>query len=487
MMTPNIVAMSTFIDAIRDAGYRGPAAALAELVDNAFEANATTVRIDIAEGTSEPIVTVVDDGCGMKPSILPLALQFGGSTRFGSRRGLGRYGMGLPAGSVSQARRVDVFTWTRQGHVFWSFLDVDRIREGLLDVVPAAVRKEPPVPCATSSGTTVIWSDCDRLRGRLGKRFLSTVRSELGRIFREQLWTGREIVLNGESVDPIDPLLRAVPFHQRGATEYGPPLDFEIQLTDADRVARRSKVSVQFVELPIAAWHGLSNADKRAFGIAKGGGISVLRAEREIDFGWFFTGTKRRENYDDWWRCEIRFEPELDEFFGVTHTKQGIHPTPKLEAILSPHIERVAHELNRRVRASFVTLKKHQVESLAAAQATRMDRLIEPPRRRASEEETGLKPRGKIRGLLYRIEHRKLAHAGFFDAAVSSEEVRLTINEHHAFFRAAYAGETAVRRVLELVLLAAARAEARFRTKRDKEMLRQFRDHWSRVLAAFMA
>jgi hypothetical protein len=41
--------------------------------------------------------------------------------------------------------------------------------------------------------------------------------------------------------------------------------------------------------------------------------------------------------------------------------------------------------------------------------------------------------------------------------------------------------------VLELVLLAAARAEARFRTTRDKEMLRQFRDHWSRVLAAFMA
>src|SRR5438105_73070 len=121
MMTPSVVATATFIDAIRDAGYRGPTAALAELVDNAFEANATTVRIDIAEGTSEPIVTVVDDGCGMKPSILPLALQFGGSTRFGSRRGLGRYGMGLPAGSISQARRVDVFTWTRQGHVFWSF------------------------------------------------------------------------------------------------------------------------------------------------------------------------------------------------------------------------------------------------------------------------------------------------------------------------------------------------------------------------------
>jgi hypothetical protein len=486
-MTPSIVAMATFIDAIRDAGYRGPAAALAELVDNAFEASATTVRIDIAEGASEPIVTVVDDGCGMKPSILPLALQFGGSTRFGSRGGLGRYGMGLPAGSVSQARRVDVFTWTRPGHVFWSFLDVDRIREGQLDAVPAAVRRQPVVPCTTPSGTTVIWSDCDRLRGRIGKRLLTTIKSELGRVFREQLWAGREIIVNGESIAPADPLLREVAFHQRGASPYGPPLDFEVELTDASRVARRSRVSVQFVELPIASWHGLSNAEKRTFGISKGGGISVLRADREIDFGWFFTGTKRRENYDDWWRCEIRFQPELDEFFGVTHTKQGIHPTSKLEAVLTPHIERVAHELNRRVRAAFVTLKEHHLDSLAAAQATRMDRLIEPPKRRASEPETGLKPRGKIRGLLYRIEHRKLAHAGFFDAAVTGEEVRLTMNEQHAFYRAAYAGESTARRVLELVLLAAARAEARFRTTRDKEMLRQFRDHWSRVLAAFMA
>ena len=32
-------------------------------------------------------------------------------------------------------------------------------------------------------------------------------------------------------------------------------------------------------------------------------------ANREIDFGWFFMGNKRRENYDDWWRCEVKFEP----------------------------------------------------------------------------------------------------------------------------------------------------------------------------------
>jgi hypothetical protein len=486
-MTPSIVATATFIDAIRDAGYRGPASALAELVDNAFEAGATTVRIDLAEGSSEPIVTVADDGCGMKPSILPLALQFGGSTRFGSRAGLGRYGMGLPAGSVSQARRVDVFTWTRPGHVYWSCLDVDRIRAGTMDVVPVARRQESPIRCETRSGTLIIWSACDRLRGRIGPRLFGSIRGDLGRVFREHLAAGREIIVNGTPVTPVDPLLRDVPSRDAASAPYGPPLDFEVELVDAAKRSRRSVVSVRFVELPVAAWHALPNAEKRALGISKGAGVSILRAEREIDFGWFFMGAKRRENYDDWWRCEIRFQPELDEFFGVTHTKQGIHPTPKIEAVLTPHVERVAHELNRRIRAAFVVLKEAHVESLAAEQATRRDRLIEPPKIRPSKRVATPRRGGSIGGLLYRIEHRRLAHAGFFEAAVTGDEVRLTVNEQHAFYRAAYQGEFAALRLLELVLLAAARAEARFRTKRDKEMLRTFRDHWSRVLAAFMA
>ncbi|MGI8447952.1 MAG: hypothetical protein ACR2MP_12395 [Streptosporangiaceae bacterium] len=40
--------------------------------------------------------------------------------------------------------------------------------------------------------------------------------------------------------------------------------------------------------------------------------VSVVRSGREIDQGWFFMGTKRRENHDDWWRCEVRFDPVLD-------------------------------------------------------------------------------------------------------------------------------------------------------------------------------
>ncbi len=59
-----------------------------------------------------------------------------------------------------------------------------------------------------------------------------------------------------------------------------------------------------------------------------------MRAGREIDRGWYFMGGKRKENYDDWWRCEISFDPSLDELFGVTHSKQEIRPTEALTSIL---------------------------------------------------------------------------------------------------------------------------------------------------------
>ena len=112
--------------------------------------------------------------------------------------------------------------------------------------------------------------------------------------------------------------------------------------------------------------------------ISKNAGVSILRAGREIDYGWYFMGKKRKENYDDWWRCELEFQPELDELFGVTHIKQGINPSLELNALLSPDMERIAHQLNSSVRARFMLLRP---ESLSASEriASKKDAQFEPP------------------------------------------------------------------------------------------------------------
>src|SRR4051812_18377313 len=109
-----MVLPAQFIQATRDSGYKGLGSALAELVDNSFEADATEVSIQIQhvrEDEEEDVrVLISDNGKGMDPETLHHALQFGWSSRFNHRDGVGRYGMGLPNSSLSQARRVEVLS-----------------------------------------------------------------------------------------------------------------------------------------------------------------------------------------------------------------------------------------------------------------------------------------------------------------------------------------------------------------------------------------
>ena len=110
---------------------------------------------------------------------------------------------------------------------------------------------------------------------------------------------------------------------------------------------------MRFSELPVDKWHDLPAAEKKARGITNAPCVSVVRAGREIDRGWFFMGGKRRENYDDWWRCEVSFDPVLDELFGITNSKQAISPRGELIDMLGPDLEPIARALNGRVRRQF--------------------------------------------------------------------------------------------------------------------------------------
>ena len=484
-MSPGLVVLAQFVQAIRDAGYRGTPAAVAELVDNALEADATAIEIRLQEKGDDVAISVRDNGVGMTPQTLRVALRFGGTTRFNSRNGVGRYGMGLPNSSVSQARRVDVSTWQGRATPHGTYLDIDDVVAGKLFDIPAPVARPAADRLPSASGTIVTWTKCDRLDTNHIDDLAPRLAASLGRAFRHHLWSGKRIGINGSRVEPRDPLFVHAGANRRGATLVGSPLTFDLRVP---RSTKTSRVSVTFSELPVARWVSLSNQEKRASGIAKGAGISIVRAGREIDFGWHFMGTKRRENYDDWWRCEVRFDPELDELFGVTHTKQGIHPTDDLKATLSPDLEGIAHQLNARIRHQFqaVTRKPRRSETIA----TQRDASLEPPLPSAYHTSRARKtyhPSGNG-GVTYRVEEQSLEDLNFFLPRITREEIVVLLNTAHPFYERAYrARDVRERSLLELVLFAAARAESSLSGRTAQSVGRKFREAWSNALAAFLA
>lgn len=483
-----IVAPNHFLLATRDAGYRNLASALTELIDNSLQAGATRVAVIIREldgastaGGAAPIVVgVLDDGCGMSVSTLAHALQFGGSSRFDDRTGLGRFGMGLPNSAVSHARRLDVYSWQTPGEVYHSYLDVDEVVAGTLQTLPnprwASLPQWLQIEPATS-GTLVLWTRCDRIIRLPTRAALEDIRRFLGRVYRYPIWRGAHIQLNETSIEPIDPLYleRRSPVH--GGRRYGRALVLDVAGEDG-----RGQIEVTFSELPVSRWHAWSIDEKRRFGIVGGGGVSVVRAEREIAYGWHFFGAKRREHYDDWWRCEIRFSPVLDRMFGVTFNKQGIRPSPELKQLLSNDLEAVARTLNRRARLAFSNSPAEQPR-LATVAASRHDALLMPPASLATRTTVA-------DGLRYRLEHKPILGREFYAVRCARGSIVVTVNTNHPFFTDLYqlaeARGGCAPEYLDRLLLAAARADLDASGPLQRKHAESLRLAWSDAIAAFL-
>ncbi|HEY1694671.1 MAG TPA: ATP-binding protein [Polyangiaceae bacterium] len=508
----SIVAVERFIHATRDSGYKGTSSAVAELVDNALQAGATRIHIAIGREADDSLtLSVLDNGRGMDAATLRQALRFGGSSRFDDREGLGRYGMGLPNSSLSQARHVDVFTWQERGRVLTSYLDVDEIGSGAMAQVPQPRRAHLPPACPeppAAAGTLVVWSRCDRLDHRRASTIARKLTHFIGRVFRHYLWRNVSILVDGEPVRGIDPLFLHAKSPVRGGELFGEPIEYTVE-APAGASAPTGTITVTFSELPVEKWHERANEEKRKLGITKGAGVSIVRAGREIDYGWFFMGDKRKENYDDWWRCEVRFEPVLDELFGITHTKQQIRPREQLHEILGDDLASTAKQLNARVRRAHLRIKARANYAESEKVASARDHLLPPlPKRPPPSTLAGLEkilaklpppPKQSAgvaeSGASYSIVESEIPDAAFFHSFRHQNRLVLVLNPVHPFYKKVYRPLSehdhelakSLRGQLELILLAAARAEALASKGRNQREIAKQRLAWSNAIASFLS
>jgi Histidine kinase-, DNA gyrase B-, and HSP90-like ATPase len=494
---PQLVSASNFVLATRDTGYKSTAQAVAEFIDNSLQAGARSVAVEVIAGEDQqyPVeLAVTDDGVGMDATTLASALTFGGSSRFGDRSSLGRYGMGLPNGALSRARRVEVFTW--QGtRVLASCLDLDEIVvKSQRTLSPIETVRRPAFLPRTPHGTTVRLRRCDRLEYRRVSTIVSKLKEDLGRIYRRFLQGGLDLRVNGQIVVAVDPLFLQKSGRHSGARQFGDDLVYRLPSANGG-----GKVEVRFSELPVERWHSLTSEEKRGLGVTNAPCVSVVRAGREIDRGWFFMGAKRRENYDDWWRCEISFDPCLDELFGLTHAKQTISPTDELERVLEPDLEPIARALNNRVRQRFEVLKVTSPLSAAERQAARADGALPalPRRPEIIPQELQRLLAGHTFGSEgqenpYQIVVTDLPSTAAFDILVRRGQLVLLLSARHPLYRDLYGPLAAsesekdqgVAKQIALALLAAARAEATTR-RTGRSEVRRFRQAWADVVATF--
>lgn len=464
----DLVVSANFIQAVREAGYLSLSTALAELIDNAIQAQATDVAITVHRpaGANQPEIQVSDNGAGMSRRDLESCLRFGGSSRFGERRSFGRFGMGLPAASLSQARRVEVVTWQPGRPALEVAIDVDAVIAGEPLMLGAQRVDRPDTP----SGCRVTWRVCDRIEyTRLGW-LERALRRDLGRMYRRFLASDLRLTLNGLPISAEDPLMLNARIEGASAASVFDQLEYELRTADGGSAC----VQVRFTMLPVHAWHHLDGVTKRRLGIVGAGGVSILRAGREIAHGWHLMAGKRKENYDDWWRCEIEFQPILDEHFGITINKQGIRPSAELREALEPELESIARTLNSRVRQAFEAVKFRAAtqSSCRIAEAADPDLPVLPKVR-------GRRGRG---ALTYSIGTCQLPPERMFAISVRGNALDVQINVDHPAFSALYdplatlpeAPAADLRTAIELFVLAFARTAAGHPEAAD-----QFLEEWS--------
>ena len=343
------------IRALRDSGYRNTAYALAELIDNSIQANASDIEVICIqerklvkkrEAKRISAIGVLDNGSGMSPEILRLALQFGNGTRLNDRSGIGRFGMGLPSSSISQCRRVEVWTWqSGPDNAMYTYLDVEEIEERSLFAVPIPENRVLPDEWRDrsnsigQSGTLVVWSKFDehRLSWRGAPATLLNTETLVGRMYRKFIDDGRVgirlLALENEEITFEQYARVNDPLYLMKSSSTPPPFDNEPMFQkwgDKDEVfsIKYDEKTHEVVVRMSWARPETVTEDRRDRGTqpygkhaAKNLGVSILRAGRELelDSGW----TNSYDPVERWWGVEVEFPPTLDEIFGVTNNKQG--------------------------------------------------------------------------------------------------------------------------------------------------------------------
>jgi len=508
-----------FVRGIRDLGYKSNANALAELVDNSVQAGAS--RVDVLfgyEGTSsdkKPTeLAILDNGHGMEPAMIRLAVMWGGTHREGDRSGMGRYGYGLPCSSVSIGKKFTVFSKMEGGEINAVTIDLDAISNGDYTDAEGEIIVPAPAPAALpkfvkkqidklypegwKSGTVVLIEKLDRLEWSTANGLRENLLRNFG-VTYHKLRTQIALNVDGTYVEPIDPLFLTpgFRFHEiDGDTDHAQafePLTITVKNpnsreTVGQMVVRFSYMPPTFASIDKRREATAKNANPRFAVMKEYHGIIFSRMGRLIDVV-SRTPWTTFVNNDRYIKVEVEFPAELDEEFGITTSKQQVTVSERIWDILKQNgVPKAIEQLRGKVRE----LKQLRKEELDAAQhgearpsedamASAKENMRGPSEETKAKQQTrgeerlqrdaeersknsGRSPDEERQQMLLELEGRdflvkieSVPGGNFFRADFLGTVKVLYINRAHRFYQDVYDGPKSspeVRAALEVLLLA---------------------------------
>lgn len=550
------------LESQRRSGYRNTAAAAREIVDNAIEAKAT--RVDVCferpnalkahqRSNSIHAMAFIDNGSGMLPKMARYALSWGSGTHFDDPAFIGKFGFGLPNASINQTRLVEVYTKTADAAVITkAVLDARRVKTHGLHTIEDTVEAKLPDFVQTyldkmgqpfDHGTVVVWNDPDRLSYKTPELMKEHLLDDFGVTYR-YLLDKVDLYVDKTKIAAVDPLFlspharyfldeakggaeKSADYHI--AVKYAREEDTgSLTLTRVDDLAQLDRndpgleaagaIYVRVARFPYGFAEAVAKGQKattdahRRFEIRKSRrGMSFVRAGREIETVDVFPKSIKDQakglghwpmlqSYAYHWGIEIKFDPDLDEVFGITNDKQTVRPIEDLWRLLaSMEIDgqlgrEQSHQRKIRQKAkhenaqagAHMSDEPSPAESAAAAADQMTGQKPRVPERAMAqvrqEFEEQAKKQAKVNQTSIDAAKKALEEAAkrrpyivdFYDEARgpfyrpvrrNGSQVVVCINRQHSFFQTLYnpllslTGGAQAKQALDVLLIALARSE----------------------------
>lgn len=367
---------------LQNNGYKNSVFAISEIIDNSIQAEATKVDVIIVNKTTSssniPEIIIVDNGLGMNRKEFSTALMMNSGTRGGAKKGLGKYGQGLPNSSISQTKRVEVFT-TKNNKTLFNYIDLDEIFYSQEPFLPEIEEKskvdieilEKADYDIPKTGTVVRWVNPNKISPKTVRLLVENTEKLISRIFRHYLngfeengkttrteinilvydYNGKQYGINKTlsryQILPFDPMflmdntIMSEEFkrhnHPTNKLHDRANKKFEIEtVNDKNEVIKHeAEIEILFSyvkpEERFRDGGGGGKAEKNFSNIYKKrkikgsrgyDNISIVRSNREIDCGDFgFLPEGLKEIYR-WWSVEIRTNADVDSIIGIDNKKQ---------------------------------------------------------------------------------------------------------------------------------------------------------------------